>query len=42
MTLGAMTRRMLMMVGGDDKENGWDDLLEEDPNNYGPDYNMEI
>jgi hypothetical protein len=24
---------------GDDKENGWDDLLEENPDNYDPDYN---
>ncbi|KAJ6609809.1 ribonuclease H-like domain-containing protein, partial [Mycena sp. CBHHK59/15] len=27
---------------GDDKEKGWDDLLEEDPNNYDPDYDMDI
>ncbi|KAJ6617621.1 hypothetical protein B0H10DRAFT_2032261 [Mycena sp. CBHHK59/15] len=27
---------------GDDKEKGWDDLLEEDPNNYDLDYDMDI
>jgi hypothetical protein len=27
---------------GDDKETGWDDFLEEDPNNYDPDYDMDI